>query len=69
MRRERVNSRTIASIGYDDAETLEVEFVSGSVYRYDRVQEEVYEDFRQAASKGQFFNEHIKDAYSFVRVK
>ena len=69
MRRERVVSKTIASIGHDQAGTLEVEFVSGTVYRYGGVEEEVYEDFMRASSKGQFFNEHIKDAYPFVRVK
>ena len=66
MFREPVSSRSIAAIGYDDdAETLEVEFVTGRVYRYRGVSQDVFEDFRQAPSKGAFFNKHIKDAYPF----
>ena len=54
----------IAAIGYDEATgMLEVEFVSGAVYRYRGVDQDVFEDFRAALSKGRFFNRHIKDAY------
>ena len=64
MFREPVVSSSIASIGFDeDTETLEVEFVTGRVYRYRGVEEDVYEKFLAAPSKGSFFNEHIKDAY------
>ncbi len=66
MFREPVSSRSIAAIGYDDdAEVLEVEFVTGHAYRYRGVSQDVFEDFRQAPSKGAFFNKHIKDAYAF----
>ena len=64
MFREPVSSSMIAAIGYDEeTETLEVEFVSGAVYRYRSVNQDVVEDFRAAPSKGRFFNQHIKDAY------
>jgi hypothetical protein len=64
MFREPVVSTSIASIGYDDVDRiLEVEFISGNVYRYRDVEEDVYERFLAAASKGAFLNEHIKDAY------
>jgi hypothetical protein len=64
MFREPVSSRSIAAIGYDDdAEALEVEFVTGRVYRYRGVSQDVFDAFRQAPSKGAFFNAHIKDAY------
>jgi len=70
MFREPVSSRSIAAIGYDDdAETLEVEFVTGSVYRYRGVSQDVFEDFRQAPSKGAYFNAHIKDAYAWEEVE
>lgn len=70
MFREPVVSESIAAIGYDDdAETLEVEFVSGAVYRYSGVPQEVYEDFRQAPSKGAFLNRHIKNAYPWELVE
>jgi hypothetical protein len=70
MRREPVSSSSIASIGYSaDTKTLEVEFVTGRVYRYRGVEEETYEAFMSASSKGTFFNERIKDGYPFERVR
>ena len=69
MFREPVVSESIAAIGYDDdAEVLEIEFITGSVYRYRGVSQDVFEDFRQAASKGGFFNAYIKNAYAFEQV-
>jgi hypothetical protein len=69
MFREPVTSSTIAAIGYDEAtETLEVEFVSGAVYRYRSVNRDVFEDFRAATSKGRFFNEQIRGAYLWQEV-
>ena len=70
MFREPVISESIAAIGYDDdTETLEVEFVTGRVYRYRGVSQDVFEDFRQAPSKGAFFNQHIKNAYPWEQVE
>jgi hypothetical protein len=70
MDREAVTSTTIASVGHDsDTGMLEVEFVTGSIYRYRRVSEDVFEAFLTAASKGGYFNAHIKDAYDCERVK
>jgi len=70
MRRTQVSSSAIASVGYDhDRHVLEIEFVSGAVYRYRGVSLDVFEDFRAAPSKGTFFNAHIKDAYLWEQVK
>jgi len=70
MFREPVVSTSIASIGFDaDDRLLEVEFVNGSIYRYRDVEEDVYERFLAAASKGAFLNEHIKDAYLCERMQ
>src|SRR5262245_28586511 len=70
MFREPVASSMIAAIGYDeDSETLEVEFVSGAVYRYLGVSQDVNEAFRRCASKGTFFNERIRDAYRWENVE
>jgi hypothetical protein len=70
MFREAVASESIAAIGYDEETgVLEVEFVSGAVYRYRDVPQDVYENFRQARSKGAFFNRYIRDAYPFEQVE
>jgi KTSC domain-containing protein len=70
MFREPASSTMIAAIGYDEeTETLEVEFVSGSVCRYRCVSLDLYDDFRASPSKGKFFNRCIRDAYPWERVK
>jgi lysyl-tRNA synthetase class 2 len=42
---------------------LDVEFVSGRRYRYAEVPEAVAGAFREAFSKGRFFNARIRDHY------
>jgi len=46
---------------------LKITFVSGLVYNYKNVPEEVYHRMCTAFSKGSFFNKHIKDHYSFEK--
>ncbi|MBY0531303.1 MAG: KTSC domain-containing protein [Xanthobacteraceae bacterium] len=59
-------SHTIRNIEYDsEYSTLTVTFVAGRVYRYYKVEPEVAEAFRIAASKGRFFNLRIRDQYRF----
>ena len=70
MNRVRVESSMIRSVGYKaDAEMLEVEFTSGSVYRYFEVPESEYEELMNAASKGRYLNQNIKDCYRYVQVR
>ncbi len=47
---------------------LRITFVSGSVYEYYPVPEEVYEAFRKSGSKGIYFNWHIKEKYEFEKI-
>jgi copper oxidase (laccase) domain-containing protein len=62
-------SRTIQTIEYNDENrTLTVTFVTGRVYRYYKVEQEVAEAFRIAASKGRFFNLRIRDQYWFDEI-
>lgn len=59
-------STVIRRFDYDPrTEGLDVEFVSGRRYRYAGVPAEVAEAFREAFSKGRFFNARIRDHYSF----
>jgi copper oxidase (laccase) domain-containing protein len=59
-------SRTISEIAYSaESHQLTVTFVTGRVYRYYKVEPEVAEAFRIAASKGRFFNLRIRDQYRF----
>lgn len=64
MRRQPVDSRSIASVGYDRATaTLEVEFRSGRVYRYFAVPANVHRRLVEADSIGATFNREVRDAY------
>lgn len=69
MQRYTVASSNIASIGYDAAtETLEVEFLSGSVYQYYNVPQGMYDNLMAEGSKGRFLNVYIKNAYPYSRI-
>lgn len=69
MERYSVASSNIASVGYDaDAETLEIEFLNGSIYQYYNVPEFMYDQLMQEPSKGKFLNIYIKNAYPYSRV-
>ena len=69
INREVVSSSNVASVGYDEqTETLEVEFLNGTVYQYFNVGVDLYEQLKLAPSKGQFLNTYIRSAYPYSRV-
>ena len=49
-----------------DRRELLIGFQSGREYAYQDVPEAVHLAMRRAFSKGEFFNTHIRDHYSFV---
>jgi hypothetical protein len=62
-------SSVIRALYYDPVgHHLDLLFVSGRRYRYYEVPEETYDAMRRAFSKGEFFNEYIRDQYRFTRV-
>lgn len=67
MKRRRVSSSALASAGYDErTRTLEVEFVSGDVYRYLDVDPADADALFRAESMGAYMNERIKPRYEYV---
>jgi hypothetical protein len=69
MRRYRIDSRAIASVGYDEASrTLELEFPSGAVYDYADVPPEEVLGLLEADSRGRYFDDHIRGPYPYRRV-
>jgi hypothetical protein len=69
MNRHPVSSSDIASIGYDSTSSqLEIEFRKGGVYMYMNVQEAVYSQLMNSASKGSFFHQFIKEKYSYHKI-
>ena len=65
-----VASSSILSIGFVKATgVLEVEFQSGSIYRYFGVPQTAFEEFKRAESKGRYFTQYIRGNYEFRRVE
>lgn len=70
MDRIPVTSSNVASVGYDDGtSTLEVEFTSGSVYRYFAVPRLHFVALTGGGvSVGTYLNAEIKTRYRYERV-
>lgn len=69
MERYSVASSNISSVGYDESsQTLEVEFLNGSIYQYFNVPQNMYEQLMKEPSKGRFLNTYIKNAYPHSRI-
>ena len=72
MRREAVDSESIASIGYAPrGKALEIEFrESRDVYRYFEVSAEEHAEFVAASSKGSYLNQVFKaKGHHYIVVK
>jgi hypothetical protein len=70
MRRQRLNSTSVRSVGYDEfSQDLEVEFSSGKIYRYHDVPYGMYASLMRASSKGRFLNWRIKSVFPYTEVE
>lgn len=62
-------SSVISTISYDKAQAiLKIIFVSGMIYNYENVPEEIYDGLLSSGSKGIFFNQYIKGNYKFKKL-
>jgi KTSC domain-containing protein len=67
--RSRVESSTIAMVGYDEEEqVLEITFRDGRVYHFLEVPPERVLSLLRAESKGRFFNREIKPDFEYRAV-
>ena len=63
-----VASSNLAAVGYSAATSvLRIRFNSGSVYDYMGVPEHIHDGLMGAASKGSYFNAHIKNRYRYFK--
>ncbi len=63
-------SSVVAYMQYNpEASTLRIIYTSGSIYDYKKVPPEVYEEMKNAPSKGAFLNKRIKTKYSYKKIK
>jgi hypothetical protein len=67
MERVPVASSALRSVGYADG-TLEVELVTGTVYRYFDVLDRLHAQLMTTNSHGQSFSAHIRDQFRYERV-
>jgi hypothetical protein len=64
-----LESSCAAAIGYDrDRHNLQVEFTNGATYEYAAVEPEIWQEFCEAESPGQFYNSNIKGLYRSQRL-
>ncbi|MFA6458501.1 MAG: KTSC domain-containing protein [Patescibacteria group bacterium] len=69
MDRTPVSSSNIAAIGYDsDTETLEIEFLNGTLYEYRNVPQVIYDELMRAPSRGIYLNKEIRNAYPYSKI-
>ncbi|CAG5018422.1 hypothetical protein DYBT9275_05998 [Dyadobacter sp. CECT 9275] len=62
-------SSVIESMSYDTDTTLRIVFLSGTIYDYHLVPEQVFARMKGARSKGNFLNRYIKGKYSYSKVE
>jgi len=69
MERMPVQSSNLASVGYDPStQILEIEFLQGGIYQYYGVPNWIYSGLMSAPSKGSYFAQHIRNAYTYTKV-
>jgi hypothetical protein len=70
IRREPVESRGLAAVGYSRRlRALEIEFRRGGTYRYLDVPPSVYRELLAADSKAGFYNRNVRGKYRSVFVR
>ena len=64
-----VDSSNVRSVGYDDASnTLQVEFLNGSLYQYFDVPIQIFEGLLTAGSVGSYLHQNVKGIFRYSRV-
>ena len=63
-----IGNSNLCAVGYD-GQTLRIQFHSGGVYDYLNVPESVYHGLMNAASKGSYHAAHIKNAYTYRKIR
>lgn len=62
-------STVIAFMDYNiETAILQIHFISGLVYAYENIPEEIYNQLRSSTAKGIYFNRYIKSRYNFKKL-
>ena len=66
----RMPSSVVAHFTYNaGTHILRVYFISGAVYDYLKIPENTFLEMKEAASKGEYLNTHIKPVYKYKKVR
>ncbi|UOP06533.1 KTSC domain-containing protein [Alysiella crassa] len=68
MQLHYVSSSNLSCIGYENG-VLEIHFKNNTVYHYFNVPEWVFNGLLDAHSKGEYHAQHIKNSYTYQRVR
>jgi hypothetical protein len=69
MERVELQSTSLKAATYQEqGAVLELEFQSGAIYRYSGVPDPVYQGLLSAESKGQYFNQHIRNHFPYTKI-
>lgn len=67
MEMRRVNSRAISAVGYDPTtRRMKIRFTEGKIYDFCNVPQAVFDGLLRAASKGKYYDVHIRDGYQCI---
>lgn len=70
LNRIHVVSSNLNSVGYDpNTKILEIEFHDGGIYQYNNVPPHIYDGLMSASSKGSYHHSHIKNSYSYRKIR
>lgn len=63
-------STVVSNFNYDvERKILRIIFVSGMIYDYKNVPENIYDSMKNSFSKGIYFNRYVKGIYEFEKLK
>jgi len=63
-------SSVINHFSYDiESGTLKIAFVSGMIYQYRKVPQQIYDMFKASGSKGRYFNHFIRGKFKYKKLK
>lgn len=69
MKREKVNSSHLASVGYEPtSRKMHIEFKNGAVYEYSAVPKQFHKTLTEADSQGSFFHQNFKPHFNGRRI-
>ena len=69
IQEQQLDSSNLKSAEYDDeTKILEITFLNGSTYRYERVPFKLFNGLTNADSPGGYFSRQIRNSFGFERI-